>query len=449
MRVVIVGAGLVGSTLAIKLSGDGHDVSLVDSDGAALHGVSEMADIQGIEGNGATPPVLRRAGIEAADLVLAATNSDEVNLVVGLLASSLFRIPRIVLRLRSTGHNETFDLINREGSVDHVSVDPDEVAVDRIAALLEVPDAVDVLSFMEGQLLVAGFRIRSPSDFVGLRVSDMNLLFAATPTLALAIHRRDDWIIPHGGEVLEEKDLVYFAIPRAQLHDVLSLVGVREDRRRGVMIGGASRIGRELARRLARSDVKTVLVERDPDRARAASEELGKALVIRGAVTDPDLLAEEEIDRISTFVAVTDDHETNLVAGLLAKRLGAGRAVVLVDNPALVNLVGEIGIDAIISPRVLAIGLILQYVLGSGVRSAAQLLEDRIEIIEAEVEKKSRLARATLSELKLPRGVLVAALKRGEKLLVPRGSDRAEPGDRVLLITTTENEPKLAEFLSD
>jgi trk system potassium uptake protein TrkA len=166
-------------------------------------------------------------------------------------------------------------------------------------------------------------------------------------------------------------------------------------------------------------------------------------------VTDQSLLEEEGIERVSTFVAVTPDHETNLVAGLLAKRLGAGRAVVLVDNPALVDLMGDIGIDAIISPRLLVIGLVLQHIRGGRVRSVAQLLEDRIEIVEAEVSKRSLLAKGTLSEIKLPRGVLVAALRRGEKLLVPRGADRPEPGDRVLLITTSENASKLADFLTE
>ena len=165
--------------------------------------------------------------------------------------------------------------------------------------------------------------------------------------------------------------------------------------------------------------------------------------------TDQSLLQEEEIERVASFVAVTHAHETNLVAGLLAKRLGAGRAIVLVDNPALVDLVGEIGIDAIISPRVLAIGLTLETIRGGRVRSVAQLLEDRIEIVEAEAVKGSQLTSGTLADVKLPRGVLVAALRRGEKLLVPRGSDRAESGDRVLFITTTENAPKLADFLSE
>jgi len=449
MNIAIVGAGRVGQTLAEKLARDGHDVSLIEADSAKVRALSETLDVQLIEGNGATAPILRRAGIEKANLVVAVTDHDEVNMVVGLLASFAFNVPRIVVRLRDADHAEGFDLIGQDHPGEHVWVNPDVAAVDRIASLLEVPGAVDVVSFMDGELVVAGFRIGANSDFVGVRVSDLNLLFAATPTLAVAIHRNDDWIIPHGGEEITIGDLVYFAIAREHLNDVLPLVGAPKDDRRTIMIAGAGPIGLELARRLEAANGRTVLIESDEELAQEASEQLTEALVVKGHATDQALLEEEDIDRVSTFVAVTPDHETNLVGGLLAKRLGAGRAVVLVDNPALVDLVGEIGIDAIISPRVLVIGLALQHIRGGRVRTVAQLLEDRIEIVEAEVGKRSTLAKGTLSEIKLPRGVLVAALKRGDRLLVPRGADQAEPGDRVLLISTAENASKLADFLSE
>ena len=449
MRIVIVGAGFVGSTLADRLSRDGHDVAIIDNDLGKVRGLAETHDVQVVEANGATAEALREAGIEKADLVVATSNVDEVNLVVGLLAGLLFEIPRIIVRLRDARHQEAFSLVQGDLRTDRVSINPDAAAVDRIAALLAVPGAVDVVSFMDDKLLVAGFRIKPEADLVGVQVSDMNLLFADAPTLAVAINRRTEWIIPHGGERIEVGDLVYFAISRDRLHDVLTLVGVPKDKRRNVMIAGASPIGLELAGRLEARDVKTVLVEQDEGLALAASDALRDTMVIRGELTDQDLLEQEGIGQVSTFVAVTPDHQANLVAGLLAKRLGAGRAVVLVDNVALVDLVGQIGIDAIISPRVLVIGFALEHIRGRRVRSVAQLLEDRIEIVEAEAEKGSPLTAGSLSEIKLPRGVLVAALSRGEKLVVPRGPDRAEPGDRVLFITTTERAGKLADFLSD
>jgi trk system potassium uptake protein TrkA len=215
------------------------------------------------------------------------------------------------------------------------------------------------------------------------------------------------------------------------------------------MIAGASRIGLALARRLEESESRVVLIEPDAELARRAADSLGGTIVISGPVTSEALLHEEEIERVDTFVAVTEEHETNLVACLLTKRMGAGRAFALVDNPALANLIGETAIDAIISPRLLAIGLTLQHIPGARVHSMAALLGDRVEVMEAEAVKGSRLVSGALSEISLPRGVLVVALRRSGDLLVPSGADRVEPGDRVLIIAATESAAKLTDFLTD
>jgi trk system potassium uptake protein TrkA len=446
-HIVIVGGGLVGQTLAGRLSVDGLDVALVEADPAKARELSETLDVLVIEGNGATARVLRRAGADRAGLLVASTDSDEINLVAGMLATSLFDVPRVVVRMHDRGHEEGFRLIGGESRERHVTVNPVAAAVDRIATLLEVPGALDVVTFMEGDLLVAGFRIGAASHFAGLRVSDMRLLFAATPTLAVAIHRGKEWVIPGGSESIEVGDLIYFAIERSELKDVLSLVGVPEDMRKRVMVAGATPVGLELARVLGSRDMSVTLLEEDRELAVRAAEELEGPTVIHGRATDQALLEDEEIERVSTCVAVTDSQETNLVAGLLARRAGAGRAFVLVDNPALVALVGDTAIDAIISPRSLTIGLTLQFVRGAAVRSGAALLEDQVEIIEIEAVHGSRLTAAPLMKVGLPRGVLVAALRRGEKLLVPQGADRVEPGDRVLLITRIDLANKLSEFL--
>lgn len=447
MNILVVGGGLVGSTLAAKLSAVGHDVSLVESDARVVRELGERLDVRLVRGNGTTARVLREAGIHKAQLVVATTDSDEANMVVGLVAASLFHVPRIVARLRERDHEEGFSVVSAEHPVEYVCVNPDQAAVDRIVALLQVPGALDVASFLDDRLLVAGFRIAAGSDFAGLLVSHVELLFAGTPTLVAAIHRGNDWIIPHGDEELRPGDLVYFAVDRENLDGVLALVGAGQEERRHVMVAGSGRLALALARRLEDADVKVLLVEEDGERARRAAEQLTRTVVVHGNVTERTLLEEEEIERVSTFVALTEDHETNLVAGLLAKRLGAGRAFALVDNPALVDLIGEVGIDAIISPRLLAIGLILQHIHGARVRSVAPLLEDVVEIVEAEAEAGSRLTSGSLAEVGLPRGVLVAAVQRGSEVHVPRGGDRVEPGDRVLLITTSEKAAKISAFV--
>jgi trk system potassium uptake protein TrkA len=448
MRIVIVGGGLVGETLAEKLSHDGHDISLVEHDVQTARALDERLDVQVIQGNGAKATVLRAAGVEEAELVVAMSNSDETNMIVGLLAASLFRVSHIVVRLRDPEHMEGFALVSRDHPFEHVCVDPEAAAVDRIASLLEVPSALDVVEFMDGQLIMAAFRIGPESDFVDQPVSFMALAFAGTPAVVAAIDRSGEWIVPHGEEEIRADDLVYFAIAREHLEDVVSLVGVTEERRRTVMIGGASRIGLSLARRLEGGANRVVLIEQDPDLAQAAADQLKNALVVRGRVTDRGLLVEEDVDRVATFVAATPDHEINLVSCLLAKRLGAARAIALVDNPALVNLMGDVGIDAIISPRLLAIGLTLQHIRGAGVRSVAPLLEDRVEVVEAEAVKGSPITRAPISEVGLERGILIAALRRGDQLLLPSGADRVEAGDLVLMITTTDQASKVTQYLS-
>lgn len=447
MFVVVVGGGLVGATLANKLAADGCDVSLVERDPTKVRELTDQLDVQVIEGNGATARTLRRAGIEKASLVVATTDSDECNMVAGYLATAAFNVPRVVVRLRDNDHAEGFSLIDRLHSGEHVRVNPEGAAVERIASLLEVPGAADVVSLLDGRLLVAGFRISESSDFNGLNLAHMKLLFPATPTLVVAIQREADWIIPHGDQEIAAGDLVYFAIAREELSGVLSLIGAVPDQSRHVMIAGATRIGLELARRLERSRMKVVLVEESAEVARRAAEELGSTLVITGQVIDQAVLEEEDIERVSTFVGVTADHEVNLVSSLLAKRLGAGRAFTLVDNPSLANLIGEIGIDAVISPRLLAIGLALQHIRRGRVRSVSALLEDKVEVIEVEAIEGSRMTAAPLAEVGLPRGILVAAVHRGDTLLVPGGNDRVAPGDSVVLITTTEKAGKLDEFL--
>ncbi len=448
MYVVIVGGGLVGATLAAKLAADGSDVTLIESDASKVRELTESLDVQVIEGNGSTAPALRRAGIEKADLLVATADSDESNMVAGLLATAAFNVPRVVVRLRDNAHADGFSVMDRLHDGEHVRVNPEEAAVDRIATLLEVPGATDVVSLLDGRLLVAGFRISESSDFNGLNLIHMKLLFPATPTLVVAIQRDSVWIVPHGEQEICAGDLVYFAIARQELAAVMGLVGVQRDAKRHVMIAGASRVGLALARRLEGGDLKVVLVEESVVDARRAAEELGSTLVITGPVTDQTVLEEEGIELVSTFVAVTADHEVNLVSSLLAKRLGASRAFALVDNPALANLIGEIGIDAVISPRLLAVGLALQHIRSGRVRSVSALLEDEVEVVEIEAVEGSKLTSNVLSAVGLPRGILVAAVCRGDTLLVPGGGDRVAGGDDVVFVTATAAAGKLDEFLA-
>jgi trk system potassium uptake protein TrkA len=448
VQIIVVGGGQVGTTLAGKLSREGHDVTVIERQSALADELSSVLDVRVIHGDGATVDTLRRAGAADANLVVASTDSDEANFISGRIAASIFKVPRVVVRLREPAHAESFEALSRSDAVDIAWVNPESAAVDKIALLLEVPGALDVANFMDGELIVAGFPIAEGSEFTDRPVLDMGLFFAGSPSLVAAIQRREGAIVPQGGEVIRVGDLVYFALARSDLSAVLDLLGAQQGPSRKVMVAGASRIGLALAERLEGADTPVTLIESDPERARAAAEGLTEALVIRGRVTSQPLLEEEQIERVSTFVAVTDDHETNLVAGLLAKRLGAQRAFALVDNPALANLIGDTPIDAIISPRLLAVGLTLQHVPGARLHAVAALQGDEVEILEAEVVKGSPVCVGPLADLNLPRGILFLALRRSGSLRVPKGGDQMEPGDRVLVAVGAGQRAKLSELLS-
>ena len=449
MKAIVVGGGLVGSSLAAKLAGDGHDVVLVERDRDLLRELNENIDVQTIAGNGATVPVLLNAGIERCDLLLATTDSDEANMVVALVGSSLFKVPRVVARLRDLGHEESFRKIAAEVEGERISINPEQAAVDRIMSLLPVPGAVDVAPFFGGSVLVAGFVIRPESDFSGLLLSHLRLLFPAATMLVVAMRRDGEWKVPHGEDEIRAGDLVYFAMDPGETDNVLAMLGIRRGTEGRVMIAGASRIGVSLAHRLEReTDLGVTVVDSRRQECEAAAAELDRTLVIHGSPTDRELLLEEGVDGIDGFVACTDDHEENVVACLLAGRLGSAHTFALVDNAALVGLIGEVGIDAVISPRMLAVGLALQFARKGRVMAVAPLMDSTVEAIEVEAVETSRLVRSPLASLGLPRGILVAALKRGDTILVPKGADQIEAGDRVLLVTTAESAARLDAFLA-
>ena len=447
MQVIVVGGGLVGSTLAEKLARDGHDVVLVEQNRELIADLNEHLDIQTIHGNGATIPVLMQAGIENADLLLATTNSDEANMVVALVGSVIFKVPRVAARLRDPEHEEGFRRIAREPGGDRVAINPDMAAVDKILSLMPVPGAVDVVSFFDGKLLVAGFHIKPDSEFAGLLLSHLRLLFPATPVLVVAIRRDGRWRVPYGDDEIRAGDLVYFAVDPAELDNVLVLLGVRRGAERRVMVAGATRIGVNLSRRLEEDGVPVTLIDERREACEKAAATLDDTLVIHGSPTDRELLREEGAERVEGFVACTDGHEENVVACLLAGRMGAAHTFALVDNAALSGLVGDLGIDAVISPRLLSVSLALQFARKGRIKAVAALLEDSVEVFEVEAAEGSRLVRSPLSELGLPRGMLLVAVQRDDRIFIPGGEDRIEPGDQVIVAATSETAPRLDDFI--
>jgi trk system potassium uptake protein TrkA len=320
-------------------------------------------------------------------------------------------------------------------------------AVEKILSLLPVPGAVDVVSFFDDKLLVAGFHIKPESEFSGLLLSHLRLLFPATPMLVVAIRRDGSWRVPFGDDEIRAGDLVYFAMDPGELDNVLVLLGQHRAPERRVMIAGATRIGVNLARRLEREKVAVTLIDQRREACDVAAAELGDTLVIHGSPTDRELLGEEGANRVEGFVACTDRHEENVVACMLAGRMGAAHTFAVVDNPALAELTGDLGIDAIISPRLLTVSLALQFARKGKITAVAALLEDSVEVFQVEATEGSRLVRTPLSGLGLPRGILIVAVQRGDRIFIPGGDDRVEAGDQVVVVTTAQMASKLDDVL--
>jgi trk system potassium uptake protein TrkA len=447
MQVVVVGGGLVGSTLATKLADDGHDVVLVEQNRDLIADLNEKLDVQTICGNGATIPVLVKAGIENADLLLATTDSDEANMVVALVGSVIFKVPRVASRLREPGHEEGFRRIAREPGEERVAINPDMAAVEKILSLMPVPGAVDVVSFFDGALLIGGFHIKAGSEFAGLLLSHLRLLFPATPMLVVAIRRDGRWRVPFGDDEIRAGDLVYFAMDPNELDNVLVLLGLHRGAERRVMIAGATRIGVALARRLEEDGVPVTLIDERGPACDEAAAALSDTLVIHGSPTDRELLREEGADRVEGFVACTDRHEENVVACLLGGKMGAAHTFALVDNAALSGLVGELGIDAIISPRLLSVSHALHFARKGRIKRVAALLEDSVEVFEVEAVQGSRLVSSPLSALGLPRGILMVAVQRDGRIFIPGGDDQIEPGDQVIVAAASEMASRLDGIL--
>jgi trk system potassium uptake protein TrkA len=349
----------------------------------------------------------------------------------------------VAARLRDPGHEEGFRRIAREPGGERVAINPDMAAVEKILSLLPVPGAVDVVDFFNGELLIAGFHIRPESEFAGLLLSHLRLLFPATPMLVVAIRRDGTWRVPFGDDEIKAGDLVYFVMDPAELDNVLVLLGQHRGVDRRVMIAGATRIGVNLARRLEQKGVPVTLIEQDREACERAAAELDDTLVIHGSATQRELLREEGAERVDAFVACTDRHEENVVACLLAGKMGAPHTFALVDNAALSGLVGEVNIDAIISPRLLSVSHALHFARKGRIKSVAALLEDSVEVFEVEAAEGSQLVSRPLKELGLPRGILIAAVQHGERISIPGGDDQIEPGDQVIVAAASEVAAKL------
>jgi len=448
MRVVIIGAGAVGFNLAERLAAEQQDVVVVELDPRALRRVTDKLDVQAIEGRGSSPQVLLEAGIEEATLLIAVTDSDEVNMLACVVASACGRPSTIkVARVRDEVFFQDQRLQDRLARVVDLHINPERVAAEKVLHVLSVPAATDVVWFADGKVQVIGLPITERSPLAGVRFADLAGIDPDRKLLVAAISRLDGVVIPKGSDRVCAGDTIYAVTQEHGAADVLRVCGYEMEPLRRVMIAGSTNVAVQVAKGLEAMGVATKLIERDKARCYQLADELSKAVILHGDPTDPSLLGEEFVDGVDAFVAASADEEENILSAVLARRLGAKRTIALTDKAAYLELIRAVGVDVVVSPRLAAVSSILQFVRRGRILSVAAFGEEA-EALEFEATEASSIVGKPLRKVRFPRGALVGAVFRKGQTVAPSGEDVIQAGDRVVVFALKAAIPDVERLIA-
>jgi trk system potassium uptake protein TrkA len=433
MRTVIIGAGEVGSNTARMLSEEGHDVVLIEQDETLVERASEQLDALVIHGNGASPRLLAEAGIEKADLLVAASSSDEAN-IIACLAAKAKGVSRTVARIHNPDYYDPQEPFAEEMlGIDFV-IHTEQMAAQEIKEALLVPGAINVETFAEDSIEVAEVILNEGSPAVGRTLRDLRLPEAS---LVVGVVRRGEALVPRGDTVLERRDHVLLISGRRHIAEVVKSVTTDTGPVKEVTIYGGGRIGLRLALALEKVGISVRVIERDEARARYVASQLRRGFVLHDEGISRDFLLQERVDRSDAFVAVTGDDRANLLAAMYARQLGARMTIAGVSSGEFAPLADALGVDLTISPRMLAAEAILRFVRRGEIVDVA-LLESGAEMIELRVPPQCRVAGRPLSEVGFPEGAIVAALLRDGDVVIPTGREVLEPGDDAVVFTVED-----------
>jgi trk system potassium uptake protein len=440
MKILILGVGQVGRSAAYDLAREpANEVTVVDVNEQALRDLQDRIDVRAVAGNAAYPSVLEAAGIGDTDILIALTNSDEVNIVACQIAQLLYRTPTRIARIRAAEYTSRSQLFAEGGLAVDVWISPEELVTDYIVHLLSNPGALQVVDFADGRVQLASVRVRGNGPLVGKPLRTLSEHLSGSEVRVSAIYREGRLIALDGDTIINEHDEMFFVAAREDLKKMLHELRRREAAARRLVIAGAGNIGLRLARTLEPTH-QIKLIERDPKRARRASEILQNTIVLQGDAADEELLIEENIDSVDVFAALTNSDEANVLAAMLAKRLGATRVMALINRAAYGELMENRNIDVVISPQTITIGSLLAHVRRGDVVRVHSLRRGVAEAIEVVVHgsaDRSRVIGRRIGELELPEGASIVALVRGERVIMAHHD------------TAIEGEDHLIVFLSD
>ncbi|MFW2372408.1 MAG: Trk system potassium transporter TrkA [Gammaproteobacteria bacterium] len=436
MKILILGAGQVGSSVAANLASEANDITLVDTKDELLHELRDRLDIQTVIGNAAHPDVLKQAGIEDADMLIAVTNSDETNMIACQVAWTLHHTPTKIARIRSAQYLSRQELFGDQALPIDVLISPEEIVTNYICNIIEYPGALQVLEFAAGRAVLVGLRAYYGGPLVGHELQEIRKHMPDVDTRVAAIYRRGRAIIPMGYTVIEADDEVFFIAARENIRAVMKELRRVDRKAKNIIIAGGGNIGKRLAQRLEGKHLVKI-IERSTSRANHLSQTLDKTVVLLGDVSNEELLLEENIDSMDIFCSVTNDDEANILSAMLAKRLGVRKALSLINRAAYVDLIeNQEAIDVAISPEQVTIGALLTHVRRGDMVSVHSLRRGAAEAIEAIAHgdtTTSKVVGRRIEEIELPEGTTIGAIVRGDEVIIAHHDTLIEPEDHVVM----------------
>lgn len=439
MKIIILGAGQVGGTLAENLVDENNDITVVDTNPDRLRQLQDKFDLRVINGAGSHPRVLREAGAEDADMLVAVTNSDETNMIACQVAYTLFNTPNKIARIRSSEYVREADklFLPEAIPIDHL-IAPEQLVIDSIYKLIQYPGALQVVNFAEGRVSIVAVKAYYGGSLVGNALSSLREHMPHIETRVVAIFRQDRPIRPQGSTIIEAGDEVFFVAASEHIRAVMSELQRLEKPYKRIMIVGGGNVGAGLALRIEK-DYNVKLIEHNANRATDLAELLHDTIVFYGDASDQELLAEEHIEQVDVFIALTNDDEANIMSAMLAKRMGVKKAMVLIQRSAYVDLVQGGVIDIAISPQQATISALLGHVRKADIVSVSSLRRGVAEAIEAIAhgdENTSKVVGRKIADIKLPPGTIIGAIVRDEQVIIANDEHSIEQGDHVVLFIT-------------
>ena len=453
MKIVICGAGLVGSAIASHLCEEQNDVTVIDDSAENIQRITDQYDVHGVVGVASHPNRLAEAGVRDAELLIAVTESDEVNMVACQISHTIFNTPVKIARIRSTAYLDPAfaSLYSPENlPIDHI-ISPEAEVSAAISNQLRVPGAFDVQNLCDGRMNLVGVQCTENSPILGTSLRHLTSLFPDLSLTVLAIIRDGKVILPRSGvESMQTGDRVYFVCDSTHLDRAMASFGHEEGEARSVVIAGGGSIGLMLSREIEGNfhNTHNQIIELNAGRAKSLAEELQGTGIINGDALDSAILREAGVHKTETFVAVTEDDEVNILSALLAKRTGAKHAVALVNIPGFIPLVSTLGVDAVINPSQITVSSILEHVRRGRIRDVHPIVEDLGEVLEAEALPSSLLVGKPLRAAKIPKGLAIGGVYRDGKAIAIRGDTVIAAGDTVIIFVVRGKIAKVEKLLS-